>query len=1018
MLLVLLTLTIIPMVFIGAATYRYGRDFLRQQAFTLLGTVANTQGRHIVDQVDTGALWLERTLGDDEFLAALEIALSIEDRQSTEFTAYRNRLIKTLQVINQPKPFFNEFLILKPDGTIHISTQKDWQGERIKERQFMDMLLAAPVSHAGFELASLYEQEERSSDAVDGYSIESFVITTAIPYTKRIIQESETQAPTDDAEPEEVTRAYIIGIAESPTIREFIINSVFYSEQVYFVTPGAQFIGLNPYPNSLNKLVFLPTADENKQIFLKDLTSEDPRAFELDASIHAHRNPVIAARAWFDDLGVAWTVELDQSSVYGQIDAFMRFGVVILGVLLILSILAVLLLTRSLTSPVLHLADTVERFAEGNWEVRSSIERRDEVGVLSDSFNRMAEELSTLYGQLESQVRERTGELNTLAQLSQIAITSRNLDDLLKVTLDLLVQRFNLTYAAVFLVDQSGFEDSQYATLRQASGSPDVKERANLRQVRITDSSAETLAGWVIATNRPLVRPLKAPANGPNGNTSQLQYFEAAIPIATSEMVLGAINLFATSRLGSNRPEPFSSRVVSELQTFANQIAAAVRNFQLIEASRVNLDEASMLFQASHQIAQSKSVEAAQEIAVEALEKCPYRAAILLPRGDSLKLEYHWINDANPRNHLARMLADRRSTALRSSSLSLAELSENFTSAAPLVINDLGGSAPPNESDLPDELLDIPVQMDCDSAAFLPVVQAKGLTALLILGSAPPPQETPSASQIKRASPFTMLALQPYANLIELLAIMIEKIRALEDTQKRLVELETIWKISQTISIETDLTPLFHTIHSQIEQAMGELSTIGIGLYDPQSDMIHFPYMFEEGQVLTIQPIPLGQGLTSKVLRSKEPLLLVEDAERKTQELGAITVGKTAKSWLGVPLMFAGEAIGIIIVQDNEQEHRFNEEDQRLLSTLAAQMAVAVHNARLLEGTRSLAEQERLVNEIASKLRRSVGIQDILKTTAVALGGALGLRSARIEIQSQPQQATSVKPNGSGNGSK
>jgi GAF domain-containing protein/HAMP domain-containing protein len=216
--------------------------------------------------------------------------------------------------------------------------------------------------------------------------------------------------------------------------------------------------------------------------------------------------------------------------------------------------------------------------------------------------------------------------------------------------------------------------------------------------------------------------------------------------------------------------------------------------------------------------------------------------------------------------------------------------------------------------------------------------------------------------------------------------------------RRRLAELQTIWKLSQVISTETELQPLYHTIHQQVEAVMGELNSFAIALYDKVNDTIRIPYMSEGGQMLNIEPFPLGEGLTSIVVRNRRPLMLVKDTENQARDLGAKNIGTPAKSWLGVPMLFSGEVIGVIIAQDVNLENRFNEEDQRLFSTIAAQVAVVVRNAMLLETSRNQAELERKINEITAKIRRSTNIQDILQTTADELGVTLGARRAQIRL--------------------
>ena len=159
----------------------------------------------------------------------------------------------------------------------------------------------------------------------------------------------------------------------------------------------------------------------------------------------------------------------------------------------------------------------------------------------------------------------------------------------------------------------------------------------------------------------------------------------------------------------------------------------------------------------------------------------------------------------------------------------------------------------------------------------------------------------------------------------------------------------------------------------------------------------------------------MGEGLTSILIRTKKSLMVVKDTERKTRELGAKLVGKPAKSWLGVPLLVGGDVFGAIMLQDLEQEGRFDEDDQRLLETLAAQVAVAVRNVRLLDTTSKQASRQQQLYEITSKIRSSPDVPSIMQTTAVELGKALGAHRTRIELGVAPfesQEAVPSQPTG------
>jgi signal transduction histidine kinase len=75
--------------------------------------------------------------------------------------------------------------------------------------------------------------------------------------------------------------------------------------------------------------------------------------------------------------------------------------------------------------------------------------------------------------------------------------------------------------------------------------------------------------------------------------------------------------------------------------------------------------------------------------------------------------------------------------------------------------------------------------------------------------------------------------------------------------------------------------------------------------------------------------------------------------------LGIEEIGKSSASYLGVPVAVGSEVIGVISVQSESQTGRFDDDDQRLLSTIAANVGVALQNA----------ESYRKLNETLSDLK-------------------------------------------------
>jgi transcriptional regulator with GAF, ATPase, and Fis domain len=203
--------------------------------------------------------------------------------------------------------------------------------------------------------------------------------------------------------------------------------------------------------------------------------------------------------------------------------------------------------------------------------------------------------------------------------------------------------------------------------------------------------------------------------------------------------------------------------------------------------------------------------------------------------------------------------------------------------------------------------------------------------------------------------------------------------KALIALEKRTTELQALNTIGQATALGTDLASLFRAVHEETEKIMGTVN-FTIALYDEAKKQIEITYAFEDGRCLQMEPFPLGEDLTSIVIRTRQPLLLVQDTEKRTRELRARGTGSPAKSWLGVPLIFAGDILGAIIVQDREKGDKFSEDDLRLLSTLANQVGASMRYLSLLEDLRCQAEHERITSEISAKVWSSARTDTILRT--------------------------------------
>jgi diguanylate cyclase (GGDEF)-like protein len=96
------------------------------------------------------------------------------------------------------------------------------------------------------------------------------------------------------------------------------------------------------------------------------------------------------------------------------------------------------------------------------------------------------------------------------------------------------------------------------------------------------------------------------------------------------------------------------------------------------------------------------------------------------------------------------------------------------------------------------------------------------------------------------------------------------------------------------------------------------------------------------------EPLQVGQGIVSRVLRDREPLLV----QGSVSEKGRLE----SESTVCVPLIHRGDALGVLILK-GAGDHVYSEHDLRAVSLFAEHAAIAVANARLYEAERALSVQ-------------------------------------------------------------
>ncbi|HUX84101.1 MAG TPA: response regulator [Chitinophagaceae bacterium] len=201
--------------------------------------------------------------------------------------------------------------------------------------------------------------------------------------------------------------------------------------------------------------------------------------------------------------------------------------------------------------------------------------------------------------------------------------------------------------------------------------------------------------------------------------------------------------------------------------------------------------------------------------------------------------------------------------------------------------------------------------------------------------------------------------------LASCMSIALENARLFEETRRllaeakqRATELGTVNQISRTMSSLLDPQDLIRLVGDHIRELF-RANIVYLALLNKKTQVIDFAYQYGEN----MPSRKIGEGLTSKILISGEPLLINKDMDLRKEELGIRSVGLPAASYLGVPIPVGAEIIGVISVQSTENENHFDEDDQRLLGIIASAVGVAIRNAQLFRDL----QQAKLEAEAAGK---------------------------------------------------
>ena len=226
-------------------------------------------------------------------------------------------------------------------------------------------------------------------------------------------------------------------------------------------------------------------------------------------------------------------------------------------------------------------------------------------------------------------------------------------------------------------------------------------------------------------------------------------------------------------------------------------------------------------------------------------------------------------------------------------------------------------------------------------------------------------------------------------------------LRYLTNVSRRLEDLVLLNEISTAITSNRNLADLLQQIMTTTNQLLRSGACVLL-LMDQQSDeLVYQMPAGENGETREIRQ-PAGSGIPGYVARLGEPVI-VNDVARDPRFTSYLdeAMGFKTRNVMCAPLIAHETIIGVLAVMNKLDKGAYNSNDMALLTTLAAQGAVAIENAQLYAELSE--ERDRLIAK-EEDVRRDLG-RDLHDGPAQVVSG-IAMRLAFIKklLENEPER--------------
>ncbi|MEJ5223930.1 MAG: GAF domain-containing protein, partial [Anaerolineales bacterium] len=544
----------------------------------------------------------------------------------------------------------------------------------------------------------------------------------------------------------------------------------------------------------------------------------------------------------------------------------------------------------------------------------------------------------------EQAARQRAQQLATLNEISLSVTALQDLDTTLDLIQEQLQKVIKMDALQVALYDQS--TNLLSFPLMYDSGQRWATPPVPLDPTTLNGKVLQTGQSFLVNRTPEEIAEREKNRAQRLGNVNRVSASMIFVPIIFGGQRIGIVSAH------SYELNAYDESDVSLLEGAALQIGIAIQNARVYEAMRKRAEQLTALNQIGRSISSLDSLDQALQVTLAQMRRIlpldvfyvglynPKESTLSFPlMYDSGKLWNEPDNVAEPGGWIEQVLVTRQPLLINRTPEQIESAPRNY------VLGDVTRHSA--------SIIIAPMELD---SRFIGVVSVQSYTL----------------------NAYTQEDVLLLSNAAGQIAIAVENARLYEETKHRAESMTALYHLGNVITSTLQLDGVMNTIYESCKKLL-PLNAFYIATYDQKTDVIAHPIFFDQGKRIEVGPRIMAErpGLSGYIIHNKETVYIPDVLDPQARETFQIIHigGDPTRSYLGVPLLYQGEAIGVISIQ-SDQPNTYTPEHISLLETISTQAAIALVNARLYEDLqnelRERQQAEEAVRALNAELEKRV----------------------------------------------